>query len=176
MANGGDASYPLPEHPVLADAAMALRDAGQWATILDDRWRLVYATDEIRLTFGANIELATFAMGEHFFGPASVRASRAWRMGLNTTELFRRFFVGLGSLMLADAPGGREDLRAIVDPLFQDLVGGLVPANPAVSSFTFDGMGLGGPVGIAATAIRVRDCAGELAGTVVITKPAAGMA
>src|SRR3954464_3491543 len=102
MAEGGGASYPLPEHPALADAAVALRDAGQWGTIVDNRWRLVYATDELRLTFGAYLELAHFAMGEHFFGATSVQASHEWRMGLNTNELFRRFFVGLGSLMLAD--------------------------------------------------------------------------
>ncbi len=45
-------SYPLPEDPALAQAAAVLRDAEHWAWIFDDRWRLVYMTDALRVSFG----------------------------------------------------------------------------------------------------------------------------
>ena len=37
---GDQEPYPLPEDPALADAARAIRDAGHWGWIVDDRWRL----------------------------------------------------------------------------------------------------------------------------------------
>ncbi len=176
MSDGVGTSYPLPEHPALAEVAAALRDGGHWAIVVDDRWRVVYVTDELRTTFGANVEMAEFAVGEHFLGPASVEASRGWRMGLSTTELYRDFFVGLGSYVLADTPGGRDELRTLVDPSLLDVVDDLVPDDPAALFFVGRGMGLGKAVGIHATAHRVRDQDGRLAGTVILTKPAVGMA
>ena len=85
------APYPLPEDPALADAARAIRDAGHWGWIVDDRWRLVYASDELRLSFGALVAYATFELGAFFFGPEAMRASERWRMGSNSTELNRLF-------------------------------------------------------------------------------------
>ncbi len=38
-------TYPLPDDPVLAEVAAALRDAGQWGWMVDARWRIVYASD-----------------------------------------------------------------------------------------------------------------------------------
>lgn len=176
MSDGAGTSYRLPEHPALAEVAAALRDAGHWAILADDCWRVVYVTDELRLTFGANVELAPFALGEHFFGPESVEVSRGWRMGLSTNELYRDFFVGLGGCVLADTPGGRAELRALVDPSLRDAVDELSPAAPAASFFVGHGMGLDKAVGIHAMALRVRDHEGRLAGTVILTKPAVGMA
>ena len=121
--------YPLPDDPALSEVAAALRDAGHWGWVVDDRWRLVYATDEIRLTFGGNVELARFAIGQHFFGPESVRASSGWRFGTNTKELIRVTFTGLGGFVLADTPGGHDELRELVDPSFRDIVDGLSPNN-----------------------------------------------
>lgn len=72
----GQESYGLPEDPALADVAMALRDAGHWAWVVDNHWRLVYVTDELRLTFGGNVELARFAIGEHFFESVPSRCAR----------------------------------------------------------------------------------------------------
>jgi hypothetical protein len=39
---------PLPDDPVLAEIASALRDAGHWAEIVDPDWRIVYSTEEFR--------------------------------------------------------------------------------------------------------------------------------
>jgi class 3 adenylate cyclase len=169
--------YPLPEDPALAEVAGALRDAGHWGWVADDRWHVVYATDELRLTFGAGVELAPWAIGEHLFGSESMSASRRWRFGANTAELNRMLFSFLGGWVLADTPGGRDELREIVDPSLRDMVDRLSPADPAAVS------GKGGALGFAeiqvdvpVVAMRIRDAAGRLAGTVMISKPAAGMA
>lgn len=65
----GQDSNPLPEDPALAEVSTALRDTGHWGWVVDHRWRLVYATDELRLTFGGRVELARWAVGAHAFGP-----------------------------------------------------------------------------------------------------------
>ena len=177
--NGGE-SYPLPDDAALADVAIAMREAGHWGQLVDHRWRLVYVTDELRRTFGGYQELAGFAMGAHFFGPEAISASRAWRLGSNTIELLRVAFAGLGSLILTDTPGGRDELRETVDPSLRDIVDGLTPADPAALSFDSAGTTVTGTnrqtAGIPMVAIRVRDAVGRLAGTALISKPAAGMA
>ena len=172
----GQESYALPEDPALADVAMALRDAGHWAWVVDNHWRLVYVTDELRLTFGGNVELARFAIGEHFFGPESVRATEQWRFGMNSTELTRVAFAGLGGFILSDTPGGRDELRELVDPSLQDIVDELSASDAAALSLVGGGMGLNKAVVVPIIALRVRDAEGRLAGTAMISKPAAGMA
>ena len=169
-------SYPLPDDPVLAEAAAALREAGHWAWVVDAHQRLVFVTDELRRTFGGLVELAPFAIGKHVFGPEAVRASQLWRLGGNTIELQRRFFAGMGGVILTDTPGGHDVLREIVDPALRDIVDDLSPEDPAMLSFFSAGMAVHGPVDIPIIVFRIRDHDGELVGTVLIWKPAAGMA
>jgi class 3 adenylate cyclase len=176
MAVNGQESYPLPDDPALAEVARALRDTGQWGHVVDHRWLLAYATDELRLTFGGYQELASFAIGEHCFGPESMGASKRWRFGGNTTEIQRVLFAGLGPLVLADTPGGRDALRELVDPSLRDMVDELSPVDAAALSFDAAGTAIGGTTGVPMLALRVRDETGRLAGTAVISKPAAGMA
>jgi class 3 adenylate cyclase len=179
MPVDGQESYRLPEDAALAEVAMALRETGHWGMVVDDRWRVVYVTDEVRRTFGGYQELASFAIGAHHSGPEAISASQTWRLGANTIELNRVTFAGLGPLMLTDTPGGREELRATVDPSLRDLVDDLSPVDPAALSFDAAGTTIGasaGTTGVPLIAIRVRDATGRLAGTALISKPAAGMA
>ena len=125
----GQESYALPADPALADAARAIRDAGHWAWIVDDRWRLVYASNEIRLSFGALVEYASFPIGVHVFGPSGSRRARGWRMGANSVELNRLLFRAVGGLTLTDTPGGRDELRDLVDPELRDIVDELTPTD-----------------------------------------------
>ena len=62
-------SYPLPEDPALAQVAAALNDAEHWAWIFDDRWRLVYMTDALRVSFGNDGAPVPTAIGCYAFGP-----------------------------------------------------------------------------------------------------------
>ncbi len=79
--------------------------------------------------------------------------------------------------MLADTPGGRDELRERVDPSLRDMVDQLSPADPPARSVTGAGMGFADvQVDVPIVAIRIRDAAGRLVGTTMISKPAAGMA
>ncbi len=169
--------YSLPEDPALADVARALRDTGHWGWIVDDRWNLVYVTNELRLTFGAGMGLAPWAIGAHFFGPEAISVARAWLFGSNTPELIRLMLPAVGGWVLVDTPGGADELREIVDPSLRDMVDQLSPADPAAVSVTAAGMGFGDiQVNVPLVGVRIRDAVGRLAGTAIITKPAAGMA
>lgn len=170
-------SYSLPDDPALAEMSRALRDAGHWAWVVDDRWRLVYATDEIRLSLGGLTELAPFAMGKHLFGPERFSVSKGWRFGPRGAGLSRDEFAAIGGCVLADTPGGRDELRRLVDPSLRDIVDDLSPADPVALAVTARGAGLGEDRHVnLLVAVRVRDATGRLAGTALISKPAAGMA
>lgn len=173
---GDSRSYPLPEDPALADAASAIRDTGHWGWVVDERWRLMWASDEVRLSFGALVELAPFELGAHLFGPESMRTSEGWRMGSNSVELNRLYFRRVGGLILTDTPGGRDELRELVDPALRDIVDELTPTEGTMLSFTTQGFGLVGASDVPVIAFRLRDVNGRLAGTALISKPAAGMA
>ena len=109
MPTDDQGSYPLPEHPLLADVARALQDAGHWGWVVDDQWRILFATDQIRFTFSGNQGLAHFAIGEHFFGPESTHASaRSGDSGRPRRHSSETRSPGLGGYVLADTPGGRE--------------------------------------------------------------------
>jgi class 3 adenylate cyclase len=173
---GDSTSYPLPEDPALADAASAIRDTGHWGWVVDERWRMMWASDEVRLSFGALVELASFEVGAHLFGPESIRTSEGWRMGSNSVELNRLFFRGVGGLILTDTPGGRDELRQLVDPALRDIVDELTPTEGTMLPFTTKGFGIVGASDVPVIAFRIRDANGRLAGTALISKPAAGMA
>src|SRR5215207_3871528 len=179
MPSDDQESYPLPADPALAEVARALRDTGQWGLVVDDRWRLVYVTDGLRLTFGAYQGLATFVIGAHYFGPETMDTIEKWRLA-NTTEFWRGVFASLGPMVLTDTPGGRDELRESVDPSLRDLVDGLSPTDPVALAFDTAGDALGrasaGRAAVRVLAVRVRDATGRLAGTAAICKPAADMA
>src|SRR4029453_18449579 len=123
-------SFPLPEDPALAAMAVALRDAGHWADVVDRDWRLVYSTDDHRRICGGLTDLAAVAPGEHYFGPEQVSIRLQWRSGPNTVDQVRELFGVLGGLILADTAGGREELRELVHPVLRDIVAHLPPVHP----------------------------------------------
>jgi class 3 adenylate cyclase len=173
----GQETCPLPQDPTLAAIARALNDAGYWAMIVDRNWRNLYMTDAQRLSEGGMLELAPFPVGVHVNSPESLNALLAGRGSRNTIELMRARFEGSGAFQLAAAEGGREELRELVDPRLRDIVDRLSPIE-LVDAFsaTAPGQGAGMSVEIQFTVIPVRDGDGRLAGTVILSKPAASMA
>lgn len=173
----GQATLPLPEDAALAAMAAALRDAGHWAEIVDRDWRLVYSTDDLRRIYGGLTDLAPVALGVHYFGPEAMSARLRWQSGPNGLELIREMFGVLGGLILADTPGGRDELRELVDPALRDIVDRLSPVGPSPAlSVAWHGTHVGTPVDALTTTVRVHDAAGRFAGTALISKPGAGMA
>jgi class 3 adenylate cyclase len=173
---GDQEPYPLPEDPALADAARAIRDTGHWGWVVDSRWTVLWASDDVRLSFGALVELASFKIGTRLLGPEWVQASEEWRMGSNSVEINRVFLRGVGGLMLTDTPGGRDELRELVHPALSDIVDELTPTEGTMLSFTTKGFGIAGAGDVPVIAFRIRDTDGRLAGTALVSKPAAGMA
>lgn len=167
--------YPLPDDPDLAMVAKVVRDTGQWAWIVDSHWQCVYVTDELRRSNGADERLMPVALGEHLFGTEAVSAAEKWVVGTNSVELYRSFFAGLVGMVLADTPGGREELKSLVDPHFSDLVDAAIPTDEIAVSFLQYGSGVTEALEFQNFAMQVFRPAGERAGTVLISKPSAGM-
>ena len=174
----GQETCPLPDDPVLAATAMALNDAGHWAEIVDRDCRGVYMTDEARRIYGGRSELAPYPMGAHFWGPERTSMMMEWRGGQFPLEVIRGIFALFGPVLVADTPGGREELRGLVDPRLRDLVDDLVPVEvPEAVAIRSRGIytARGAGVDILNTQWRLRDDAGRVVGTAWISKPAVGM-
>ncbi len=168
-------SYPLPEDPALAQLAAVLRDAEHWAWIFDHRWRLVYMTDALRVSFGNDGAPVPTAIGCHAFGPEAVEVSRGWRFGPNSTERLSTILRGVGGWLLADAPGGVDELRTLVDPSLREFLDELTPSNDEMIGFVVHSFGISKQEDIRFIGWRVRQADGRLAGTVLINKPAVSM-
>ena len=171
-----DEPCPLPEDPLLAEWARTLRDTGDWAWVVDASWRLVFVTDEQRLSFAAGVEMTPLVIGEHMFGSAMVETSADWRTGPTTQASWREILSKVGGLVLADTPGGRDELRSQVDPALADIVDELV-ASPASSIATTQSATgtTDRPEFVHLRAFRIRDADGVLRGTAILYKPPAGM-
>ena len=127
---------------------------------------------------GGVTELAPVPLGVHTFGPEAVEARRRWRNGPNDPVYVRSALTALGGWLVQDTPGGPDELREHLHPALRDMVDGL-PASDDRSAITWVGPGTGlqgKEVGVLATAVRIREPDGRLAGTAVFMKPAPGMA
>jgi class 3 adenylate cyclase len=179
MQNVGPETCPVPDDPVLAATATALNDTGQWAEIVDPDWGTVYLTDEARWMYGGKVELAPFPLGAHLYGPERVSMAMEWRGGQFPLDVLRRAFVMYGPWTLAGTQGGREGLRALVDPRLEDIVDELEPVEaPPAATRRFRGIytGAGAGVETLTNILRLRDATGAVVGTALITEPALGMA
>jgi hypothetical protein len=170
-------SLPLPDHPLLAAWALALNDAGYWANVLDAEWQNVFDTDELLLSYRDMGAQTTPPIGSHFF-------SAEYRQFIEETvpgswasrEARRANFLDVGRYVLAGTPGGREELRRVIDPSLADLVDVLQPKDlPPVwinqSGFTTAGAEVTG----SAVWIRIDDAHGHRLGVCILPKPAPGM-
>jgi class 3 adenylate cyclase len=164
----------MPEHPVLAQVSAALDRAGYWAMVVDERWRLVYVTDEARRAVGAG-ERGSFAIGASIFGAEQIAASAEYRLGSTSIEDHRAHFLHIGGLILSDMDDDRERLQEAVDPAFHDLIDELKPDGSAALVRVRQMTGVTGPVRMVEVSLRIRDDAGRVAGTVILFKPDVGM-
>lgn len=116
-------------------------------------------------------------LGLHYFGRETIE-SEIYNAVFRPETTGREAVAGLGPWLLADTPGGRNELREVLHPAFHDLIDAIEPDDRLnVRAFLGHGHTVGGSsAGLLATAWRVRDADGRLAGTVIQTIPAAGMA
>ena len=162
---------------MLAEAAAALNATGWWGMVADRDWRLVFVSDDLRLTFGGQIEMVPVALGTHFFGEDALRLSQDYRAGANTPETYRVLFRQLGGWVLQDTPGGRAELAALVAPALRELVDELAGDVPR-SVMSIDAIGTlirGKTVEVPIVAVRLFDKDGSRAGVLTLHKPAPPM-
>jgi class 3 adenylate cyclase len=171
-------ALPLPADPLLAEWAASLNDGGHWAQIYDAAWRLVYVTDETRKIAGETGAVSMFYIGFHRFSTESKQFLVSVVRGEYVRSEFRRAqFLDLGPYVLATTPGGRDELRRVVDPEYAELVDELEPKDPpptwtgAIATTTYAGADAAGT----ATWLRIDDRHGYPAGFCVLYVPAAGM-
>lgn len=174
----GPETCPLPEHPVLAEIARALNDSGSWGSLHDASWRLVYMTDELRLSNGRLAEMVPVPRTAMSFSSEALDVLLGWSGGVFGIEAWRAMFHGVVGWVVADTEGGAAAVRSVVDPRFADLVGNDVQPDhrSAVTismpaSYTAGGMA----IDIQVFMTRVRAADGELIGVAAVSKPAAGM-
>jgi class 3 adenylate cyclase len=168
---------PLPEDPVLRVYAQVLESSGNFGYLVDDRWRVVFMTEDFRRAWASRDggELAPIVIGAHFFSSEATTITSKHRFGFRVPDLWRLLFERLGGTVLADTPGGREGLRAEVDPLLHDLIDGLEPIQEdAIAGRSLATSPVGDSEG-AYILMRIRDDAGNHRGTQLIAKPGAGM-
>jgi class 3 adenylate cyclase len=175
-------SLSLPDHPILAAWASALNETGFWAQIVDANWRYVFVTDELSVTRQA-LGLPAIPIGAHLLSAEGVQAELggAWP----SPEVRRAWFLIRGPYVLASTPGGREELRRLVDPEFADLVDELQPLDHPVVSVLDPlrerdaalSMASGATEALPTTAFtfRIEDSHEHVVGFCAVIKPAAGM-
>lgn len=168
--------HALPDDPVLAQVAAAMRDAGHWGVVSDDEWRCAYVTDDLRRALGVmGGQLARWKIGHVVGSPEYVSDARTWMTGFDNIEQIGKQVAVLVPFMLADLPGGREQLRALLDPVFHDMVDASVPNEQIAASIDTTSPGIGDPVEISYLVTRLRDSTGRFIGTSCIMKPRASM-
>lgn len=150
-------------------------EAGHWGWVLDDEWRVIYATDDLRRALAGGGELARWRVGYVIGSPEWVSDSQAWFSGGFSSEQTRAQVAITSPFMLADLPGGRRQLRELLDPMFHDMVDDFVPNDEVVIAIDTTLPGVGGPTGISCLCTRLRDSTGRLIGTTIIAKPSASM-
>jgi class 3 adenylate cyclase len=179
MAEAAESLEPLtlPEDPVLAEWATAVNRAGHWAYVYDSQWRVVFATDELRLSWGDMGAIAAMPLGCHSLSAQWFQFRAAAVGGPWSERGFRRAaFLRIGPLVLASMPGGRDELRRIVDPDVADLVDELQPRELARVRAARTGFGTAGvEVGASNLVISIDDDQGQFAGVCELIKPAVGM-
>ena len=162
----------LPDDSVLAAACVALKDGGHWGFVFDSDWQLVFATDDVRTSFGGSGPMVALVIGENIYGSASLELSRSWPF----PPLWETAFPGLGASMLADFGGDRARLKAEVDPSLHHLVDEMGPNSDEMRTYVGLGTGVDSAPTTVSTVVRLRDDAGSMRGAVLILKPAASMA
>ena len=151
---------------------MALRDGGHWGFVFDSNWHLVFATDDVRMSFGGSGPMVPLVIGENIYASGSLELSRSWPF----PPLWETAFPGLGASMLADFGGDRDRLKAQVDPSLHRLVDEMSPDLDEMRTYVGLGSGVTSAPTTVCTVVRLRDDVGSMRGAALILKPAASMA
>ena len=167
-----DEPYPIPDDPLLAEAAMAMRDAEEWGLVVDADWRVMYMADQNRLTDAGGGHLAATTVGEFLFDPHfwHVNAEALYGAG-RRPEVVGSFLAGLADSSWPTCREVGDELIEGTDPALHDVVDEtLEPVHATVSTFRVTAAGLNALRELQWTAVAVRDHLGVLHGTALLAK------
>lgn len=166
--NPGSASrLPLPENRTLAQVTAAYRASGARCIVLDDRWRLVYLSDETDAVIQNPSSPTAF-----YFGPGYI--SRALEEGSYTINDYREDLARFGGWILSDLGIDRAALRTLVHADLSDVVDGLEASLGDALAYEQPSRAFAGIV-VSVLAQRIRDESGAVVGTIISFKPSADM-
>lgn len=158
----------LPRDPLLAEAAKTFQETEQWALIVDDRWQIVFESDEMRRTFDSDHQIPA-----PILGTAWVDEWLARPFGTNTPEFLEAIMEPLAGLILTDI--GRPAAEGEADPRLRGVLDRALPVDKSILSCRFPTTGVGGQrTSASLLAFRIRDESGRLAGTAIVLWPAIG--
>lgn len=159
--------WPLPADPVLRMAAIAVRDLRLLATIYDAKWEVVYVTEAQRRNWGHGhmtpVGVTRVTLFDLFDGAAEFN------------EVNRQYVLERAGMVLADLPGGRDELRERLHPSLVEFVDEIDPIDDEVRSFRFGAPAMDAineAARMESMNVRLRDRSGRLAGVMSILKPA----
>jgi class 3 adenylate cyclase len=130
------------------------------------------------LSFGDTGSTTALPLGSNFLSLELRRFGETFIGGrrIGTPEGRRARFLDLGPYVLSGTPGGRDELRQVVDPEVADLVDELQPQEvPVMRTSRREFRIAGADVRNWTMEIRVDDSQGRMAGVCILIKPEAGM-
>lgn len=152
----------------LAEAARAFEETEQWAFIVDDRWQIVFLSDELRRSMGFDLPAPTPLLGTAWMEEQLTRP-----FGATTPELVEAITGPMVGLVLSDI--GRPAAEEQVDPRLRGMLDRARPVDKSIFSYRCSATGVGGQrTRVSVRAFRIRDESGRLAGTAVVIQPAIG--
>lgn len=165
-------------HPALAEAIAALNDRGYWANAYDKRWHLVAETSEQAAVLSERTDAPEEAAAVRLVDGAFQWSPEVLDVESPTDGTLDTYRAGLrhmGGWMLADLAVDRQGLREMLHPALHDVVEELDPSDSSATAWASPSAYLGDTIGQASVALRVRDSAGDIVGTVLFAKPNVGM-
>jgi len=158
----GESIWALPDEPELRQAAIALHGARQWSIVYDAHWRIAWLSDA---------QFANLKHENHAHTSREREHAMAWNDSL-FWAMNHQYCLDFGGFVLADLPGGKDELRSVECPEVCVLIDEMTPNHDDVLRTQVIGRQLEDVrVTVDITIIRLRDSLGTFVGAIYIQKP-----
>ena len=167
------AADAYPEDPILALVAQASNETGSWVYIYDADHRIIFASDEIKVTYGPRAT-AAMPLGKYRFDQEWAQFYEEF--GGASTDAVRQIFLKEGPYSLFELNGDKARLARLVAPMLRDLVDSLEPRERPAVTWSHGAARHGGlDIDNHWLDVRILDPNGCFVGVVSVHKPAPGM-
>lgn len=161
------------DDPILALLAQASNETGSWVYIYDAEHRVIFASDEVKLTYGPRAT-AAMPLGKYRYGPEWVQFYEEFAGA--PADVVRQLFLKEAPYVLFDLNGDKARLARLTAPAFRNLVDSLEPRErPAVTWSHGAGRSGGLDIDNQWLDVRILNGTGRFVGVLSVHKPAPGM-